>query len=219
MHTMQNQSFRQKRSVAVRPLQLRRLARGALRGLLLALLSIGAFVLVLCALIVVQGRRDETQPAGAAVVLGAAQWNGAPSPVLQARLDHAVDLYRRGLVGTIILTGGVGAGDSISEAAAGREYLLQRGVATTTLLLEEQGTTTWESMQNAAQLARANGTSSVLVVSDSYHMLRSLKMAQDLGLKAYASPIRANRMEGRVAEARYVLREAGAYLAYVFARM
>jgi len=196
----------------------RQMGRGFMRALTLALISVILLVTLICVLIVFQGRRDETQPAGAAVVLGAAQWNGTPSPVLQARLDHALDLYRRGTVSRIILTVGVGKGDSISEAAAGRDYLVAQGVATTTLLLEQQGTTTWESMQNAAELARANGVNSVLLVSDAYHMLRSLKMAHDLGLNAYASPIRpANRVES-LDEAQHVLREAGAYLVYVFAR-
>ncbi|HEU5013730.1 MAG TPA: YdcF family protein [Roseiflexaceae bacterium] len=201
-----------------RTIDLRQIGRGIARSLLLALLSLILLVALICVLITFQGRRDETKSAGAAVVLGAAQWNGSPSPVLQARLDHALDLYRRGTVGKIILTGGVGQGDSVSEAAAGRDYLVQHGVTTPTLLLEQQGTTTWESMQNAAELARANGINSVLLVSDAYHMLRSLKMAHDLGLNAYASPIRpANGIES-LDEAMHVLREAGAYLLYVFAR-
>ncbi len=196
----------------------RQIGHGLVRGLILTLISVILLVTLICVLIVLQGRRDETQPAGAAVVLGAAQWNGTPSPVLRARLDHALDLYRRGTVSRIILTGGVGAGDNTSEASASRDYLVQQGVATTTLLLEQQGTTTWESMQNATALARSNGVNSVLLVSDSYHMLRSLKMAHDLGLNAYASPIRpANSIES-LDEAQHVLREAGAYLVYVFAR-
>ena len=199
-------------------IDLRQIGRGIARSLVLALLSLILLLALICVLIAFQGRRDETQPAGAAVVLGAAQWNGTPSPALRARLDHALDLYRRGTVSKIILTGGVGEGDSISEAAAGRDYLVAQGVATTTLLLEQQGTTTWESMQNAAELARANGVNSVLLVSDAYHMLRSLKMARDLGLNAYASPIRPVNGVSSLEEARYVLREASAYLAYVFAR-
>lgn len=199
-------------------INVQQIGRGMARSLALALTSLVVLVALICVLIALQGRRDETQPAGAAVVLGAAQWNGSPSPVLQARLDHALDLYRRGTVGKIILTGGVGQGDSVSEAAAGRDYLVQHGVATTTLLLEQQGTTTWESMQNAARLARANGINSVLLVSDAYHMLRALKMAHDLRLNAYASPIRPASGIESLDEAMHVLREAGAYLLYVFAR-
>ena len=94
-----------------------RLLAGILRGLLVIAVALLALLGMACALIVVQGRRDEAQQigagqVGAALVLGAAQWNGDPSPVLRARLDHALDLYRRGQVRQIILTGGVGAGDT-----------------------------------------------------------------------------------------------------------
>lgn len=188
-----------------------------LRGLALASASALALLLVICALVLVQGRRDETREAGAAIVLGAAQWNGDPSPVLQTRLNHALELYRRGTVRQLILTGGVGQGDTISEAAAGRDYLLERGVSPDDLLLEEQGQTTWDSLRSAAEIARANGIESVLLVSDSYHMLRSLKMAYDLGLDAYPSPTRASRDAPlSLLLATHVLREAGAYLMYVF---
>jgi uncharacterized SAM-binding protein YcdF (DUF218 family) len=181
--------------------------------------SVGALVALICALIVLQGQRDEARPAGAAVVLGAAQWNGVPSPVLQARLDHALDLYRRGYVKQIILTGGVGRGDTLSEAAAGRQYLLEHGIPEDALLLEEEGTTTWKSMQNVARIARSNGIGTILVVSDRFHMLRALKMARDLGLAAYGSPAQTSPIAAYPLEqARYVVREAWAYLAYLFAR-
>ena len=189
------------------------------RGLVLSATSVAALSALICVLIVVQGQRDEARPAGAAVVLGAAQWNGEPSPVLRARLDHALDLYRRGYVSHIILTGGAGRADSISEAAAGMQYLVERGLPAEALLLDEQGTTTWESMRNAAALARANGIGAVLLVSDPFHMLRSLKMARDLGLAAYGSPTRTSPIsENGAAELRYVVRESWAYLVYLFVR-
>jgi uncharacterized SAM-binding protein YcdF (DUF218 family) len=197
----------------------RRTVRGLLRGLMVSSASVGALVALICALIVLQGQRDEARPAGAAVVLGAAQWNGVPSPVLQARLDHALDLYRRGYVKQIILTGGVGSGDTLSEAAAGRQYLLEHGIPADALLLDEEGTTTWKSLQNVAQIARTNGIGTILVVSDRFHMLRALKMARDLGLAAYGSPAQTSPIAAHSLEqARYVVREAWAYLAYLFAR-
>jgi uncharacterized SAM-binding protein YcdF (DUF218 family) len=200
-------------------LQVLRMLRALLRGLLLAGISAGLLVALVCALIVVQGQRDDARASGAAIVLGAAQWNGDPSPVLRARLDHALDLYHRGVVKRIILTGGVGTGDRVSEAAAGRQYLLDRQLSAEVLLLEEQGTTTWENMRNAADLARDNGVDTVLLVSDPFHMLRSLKMARDLGLSAYGSPTRTSPISGnRAEEARYVVRETWAYLLYLFAR-
>src|SRR5262245_27195005 len=101
----------------MRKIQVLRILKGLLRGLLLVGVSAALLAAVVCGLSVVQGQRDDARESGAAVVLGAAQWNGDPSPVLQARLDHALDLYHRGVVKRIILTGGVGPGDRFSEAA------------------------------------------------------------------------------------------------------
>ena len=198
--------------------------RGAARGLLLVAGSLLGLIAVLCVLIVLEGRRDDAPQVGlgrvgAAVVLGAAQWNGDPSPVLRARLDHALDLYQGGRVRQIILTGGVGPGDATSEADAGRAYLLDRGVAPEALLLEQTGTTTLESLRNTAEIARANRIGAVILVSDPFHMLRALKMARDLGLIAYGSPTRTSPISGNtLEEIRYVVRESWAYLVYLFAR-
>ena len=201
-----------------------RLLAGFLRRLIVIAVALLVLLGLVCALIVAQGRRDEAQQVGAgqvgaALVLGAAQWNGDPSPVLRARLDHALELYRRGQVRQIILTGGVGSGDTTSEAAAGKQYLIDRGMTADALLLEEQGTTTWESLRNAAPLARTNRIGAVLLVSDPFHMLRSIKMARDLGLIAYGSPTRSSPISaGSAEETRYILREAWAYMVYLFAR-
>ncbi len=201
-----------------------RVLRGLLRGLLLIAASVLAVLALVCVLILLEGRRDDAQQVGAgrvgaAVVLGAAQWNGDPSPVLRARLDHALDLYRRGQVRQVILTGGVGSGDTTSEAAAGKQYLLERGVPADALLLEETGSTTWESLRNVVPIAQANRIGAVMLVSDPFHMLRSLKIARDLGLIAYSSPTRTSPISDNLAEqARFVLREAWAYLVYLFAR-
>lgn len=198
--------------------------RGAARGLLLVAGSLFGLIAVLCVLIVLEGRRDDAPQVGrgrvgAAVVLGAAQWNGDPSPVLRARLDHALDLYQGGQVRQIILTGGVGPGDATSEADAGRAYLLDQGVAPEALLLEQTGTTTLESLRNTAEIARANRIGAVILVSDPFHMLRALKMARDLGLIAYGSPTRTSPISGNTfEEIRYVVRESWAYLVYLFAR-
>lgn len=197
----------------------RRILLGFLRGLLTSCCCLLALVALVCLLIVLQGRRDDVRSAGAAIVLGAAQWNGTPSPVLGARLDHALDLYKRGYVSHIILTGGVGPGDTTSEAAAGKQYLVARGLPAEALLLDEHGATTWESLRDSAVLVRANGIGAVLLVSDPFHMLRSLKMARDLGLVAYGSPTRSSPISGSVVtEAGYVVRESWAYLVYLFTR-
>ena len=199
-----------------------RLLAGFLRGLIVIAVALLALLGLSCVLIVIQGQRDEAEQVGggqvgAALVLGAAQWNGDPSPVLRARLDHALELYRRGQVRQIILTGGVGIAPARDRA--GKQYLIEHGMAADALLLEEQGTTTWESLRNAVPLARANRIGAVLLVSDPFHMLRSIKMARDLGLIAYGSPTRSSPIAaGSAEETRYVLREAWAYLVYLFAR-
>jgi len=199
--------------------QVQRMLKGFVRGLLMSVISVFVFLLCICILIVVQGSRDEQRQSAAAIVLGASQWNGEPSPVFRARLNHAMDLYRRGLVGKIILTGGTAEGDTISEAEAGRRYLVAQNLPNEVLLLDEQSTTTWENLQNAAEIARNNGINSVLLVSDPFHMLRSLKMARDLHLVAYGSPTRTSPISGnRLEELRYIAREAGAYLIYVLAQ-
>ena len=204
---------------AMQKMQALSFLKRLLRGILLAGISAALLAALIGALIVVQGQRDDQRDSGAAVVLGAAQWNGDPSPVLRARLDQALELYHRGVVKRIILTGGVGAGDRLSEAAAGKQYLLDRQLSAEVLLLDERSTTTWENLQNAADLARANGIDTVLLVSDPFHMLRSLKMARDLGLSAYGSPTRSSPISGnRSEEARFVVREIWAYLVYLFAR-
>src|SRR5215211_1570801 len=114
---------------AMRRLYVARGLRGLARGLALAALSVVAMLALICVLIVLQGRRDDLQNlgvgrVGAAIVLGATQWSGDQSPALRARLDHALDLYRRGQVRLIVLTGAVGAGETVSQAAAGKQYLL-----------------------------------------------------------------------------------------------
>ena len=102
---------------------------------------------------------------------------------------------------------------------AGKQYLIDHGMTADALLLEEQGTNTWESLRNAVPLARANRIGAVLLVSDPFHMLRSIKMARDLGLIAYGSPTRSSPIAaGSAEETRYILREAWAYMVYLFAR-
>ena len=202
---------------------LRRL-RGLARGLAVVALSVGALVALICALVVAEGQRDDLQDSGvgrvgAAIVLGAAQWNSDPSPVLRARLDHALDLYRRGQVRLIVLTGGVAPGDTTSEAGAGKQYLIERGLPAEVLLTEDTSTTTWENLRNSVPLVQSNRIGAVVLVSDPFHMLRALKMTRDLGLIAYGSPTRTSPIsDSRAQQARYVVREAWAYLLYLFAR-
>ena len=135
-----------------------------------------------------QGLHDERRPVDAILVLGAAQWNGEPSPILQARLDHALELYREGYAPRLVVTGGVGDGDDYSEAAVAAAYLLARRVPAEAILLEDQGRSSLESIRAAAALLHERGMWRVLLVSDPPHMLRILRMARSAGLEAYGSP-------------------------------
>lgn len=148
--------------------------------------------------VAVTGARDERVSADAIAVLGAAQYNGRPSPVFRARLDHAATLYRLGLAPVVLVTGGVGAGDSLSEADVGRAYLLGLGVSASAAVALPAGSDTYASMAEVAGWFRGRGSRRVLLVSDAFHMLRLRILAPRLGLVAYTSgaptsPIRASR--------------------------
>ncbi len=163
---------------------LRRSARALLGlALLAAVALVAAFVVVLTTATV-----DERRPADAIVVLGAAQYNGRPSPVLQARLDHALKLYRANLAPRVVVTGGVGRGDVESEATVGKRYLTARGVPASAVVLEAEGHSTGESMTAVAAWARKAKVKTVLLVSDPFHMARLRVEARRTGITAYLSP-------------------------------
>jgi len=144
------------------------------------------------AAVLVWSSRDEARPAQAIVVLGAAQYAGKPSPVLRARLDHALDLWNRHLASLLILTGGMGSGDTTSEAAVGRNYARKRGVPDSAILVENRGRTTSESMQAVAGMLEVRGLQSALLVSDPFHMLRLRILARRFGFTPYTSPTRTS---------------------------
>ncbi|MQA89125.1 MAG: YdcF family protein [Gemmatimonas sp.] len=155
------------------------------------------------------GRKDEARPADAIVVLGAAQYDGRPSPVLKARLDHAIDLHTRGFSERMILTGGVGVGDTVSEAEVGRRYAIGEGVPAKDILLERGGLSSGESMRAVVVLMESHGLSSAILVSDPFHMLRLRLLASRLDLDAYSSPTRSSPIGlGSHDEWWHVLRES-----------
>jgi uncharacterized SAM-binding protein YcdF (DUF218 family) len=166
------------------------------------------------------GRRDQAQKADAIVVLGAAQYVGRPSPVLRARVDHAVSLWKRGLAPALILTGGIGVGDTTSEAAVARKYAMSKGVPDHAIVLEINGRTTSESIRAVARIMADREQKSVILVSDPFHMLRLSILARRHGLEPYTSPtptspITSNREE----RWKYVVSESVKVpLAYIFER-
>ncbi len=159
--------------------------------------------------VLLTGRRDEARPADAIVVLGAAQYEGRPSPVLRARLDHALDLYRRGLAPVVIVTGGVGVGDTTSEARVGRNYLAKHGVPDSAIMMEARGLTTSQSLHTVRAMLDGLPGRSVLLVSDPFHMLRLSILADRLGMDAYTSPTRTSPIAASgMQQLRYVLAES-----------
>jgi uncharacterized SAM-binding protein YcdF (DUF218 family) len=134
------------------------------------------------------GQQDGRQHVDAIVVLGAAQYNGRPSPVLAARLDHAIELYKDGLAPYLITTGGKLQGDNFTEAQTGYRYAKARGVPASAILMETTGRNTLESMEHVRAIFDAHGLHTALFVSDRSHMLRVLRLAQDQGIEAWSSP-------------------------------
>jgi|GEM_PF-65722 len=183
-----------------------------------------AAVLILVPLMVIgvmtavywQARHDEARPVDAIVVMGAAQYNGRPSEVLAARLDHALNLYQEGLAPVIIVTGGNQPGDVYTEAGTSEQYLLDRGVPQNAILMEDEGRDTWASMQNVAAVTQGTDIRTVLIVSDGFHLFRSERMAEAVGFDAYSSAAPNSPIKPwSGAEFSYVIRETGAVILQV----
>jgi uncharacterized SAM-binding protein YcdF (DUF218 family) len=165
--------------------------------------------------IVQQGDRDEQRPVDAIVVLGAAQYDGRPSPVFKARLQHAVGLYEAGVAPLLVVTGGKADGDRTTEAAVAREYAEAHAVPTAAIIGEDRGRNTLESLQGVAALLKERDLRRVVFVSDRLHMLRVLRIAQDLGLEAYGSPTATSPTdEGTRPRVDALVHELGALTAY-----
>jgi uncharacterized SAM-binding protein YcdF (DUF218 family) len=135
-----------------------------------------------------QAVRDEARSAAAIVVFGAAEYNGVPSPVFKARLDHTFDLEERGLAGTVITTGGSGGDPHFTEAGVGRDYLIQQGMAEGKIVPETRSQTTWESIQAVTRLLEAHHAHTCVAVSDGFHLYRIKLMFAAQGVTAYGSP-------------------------------
>jgi uncharacterized SAM-binding protein YcdF (DUF218 family) len=151
------------------------------------------------------------------LVLGAAQYNGVPSPTLRWRLEHAVKLYREGVAPAIVTVGGKMPGDNYTEAEAGRNWLVkQRGVPADRVVAVPVGSDTLESVQAVGVRFKQLGWDSAVIVTDPWHGLRSKKMAEDNGIEAAASPTRSGpSVQTRDTQFNYIVRETGGYLSYV----
>ncbi|MFN2564295.1 MAG: YdcF family protein [Gemmatimonadaceae bacterium] len=183
--------------------------RALLRLAWYASIIVFAIWLVALGAVIAWGSRDRAQRSDAIVVLGAAQYWGRPSPVLRARLDHAVGLYRRGMAPRVVLTGGVGVGDTTSEAAVSRKYVIGEGIPDSAILLETTGRTTRESLRSVARMLQSGQDRRVILVSDPFHMLRLDILARRFGLVPYTSPTRTSPISANTGETwRYYITES-----------
>ena len=179
----------------------------------LALAVSTAFLALTGVRIVREGSLQELHPADAIVVFGAAEYAGHPSPVLRARLDHAFDLFRKGIAPVVITTGGAASDPSFSEGGVGRDYLQRRGIPERNLIAETQGSDTAQSALRVAVIMRANGLHSCVAVSDAYHVFRIKKLLEHEGIgPVYVAPRPDSRPRGVAQRAYAVLREASSYL-------
>ena len=165
-----------------------RVLRTVLQVGVAALLGSIALVAYMALQITERGKLDERQPVDAIVVLGAAQFNGRPSDVFKARLEHAVALWNEGWADWFIVTGGKLPDDNTTEAEVAREWAIANGVPGDRILAEDRGRTTLESLEAVRRIYRQNEMQTGLFVSDRTHMLRVLRMARDMGIDAFGSP-------------------------------
>jgi len=160
-------------------------------------------------------RVDDRRPVDVVVVLGAAQYDGSPSPIFAARLRHARDLYDQGVAARIVTVGGRRAGDGFTEADAGRRYLVDRGVRGEAVMAIGEGSDTLGSLRAVAAAADQRGWHTALLVSDPWHSLRARTMARDSGLQAWTSPTHSGPVvRTRETQVRYIIRETAALLFY-----
>ncbi|MGA2434166.1 MAG: YdcF family protein [Bryobacteraceae bacterium] len=182
------------------------------RVALIALLAISAALVVRTAMhIERQATREDARPADVIVILGAAEYRGKPSPVLKARLDHGLELYREKKAPLILTTGGAGGDTMYTEGSVGRDYLVRHGVPSEAILVEMEGDTTMYSTAAAAEIMRRMGLKSCIVVSDGYHIFRAKKMLEAEGIQVYGSP-RPTQPQSTLREWWLYTRQAVGYL-------
>jgi uncharacterized SAM-binding protein YcdF (DUF218 family) len=160
-------------------------------------------------------REDSRRQSDAIVVLGSAQYNGKPSAIFAARLEHARKLYAAGVAPVVVTVGGNRAGDNFTEAEAGRDYLAAEGVPAKALLAVPEGSDTLQSVQDVASVFRRHGWTTAVLVTDPWHVMRAERMADDSGIDAVGSPTRQGpAVATRTTQFQYIVRETAAYLVY-----
>lgn len=179
----------------------------------IVILAIVLFWAVLIFNIYQNSLTNDNQKVDAIVVLGASQWNGRPSPVLKARLDHAHELYKKDVADYIVLTGGMAKGDNISESKVGKNYLSKKGVPRSRILIEEKGRTTKESLKNIKDIINSYKFDRILFVSHGYHLYRVKKIAKDNNMnEIYVSAVEVKDKELKF---KYIIRESFINILYL----
>ncbi len=203
------------RPVAPPRARRRRAVRWTSSILITVLLLASGVIFGTAALVLMQARTDEARPVDAIVVMGAAQYNGRPSPVFESRLEHTLALYEEGLAPFIVVTGGKQPGDAYTEAETAQQWLIDRGVPVDAILMETAGRSTQDSIEGVAGVLPSEGTS-LLVVSDGFHLFRSELMFRDVGFEAFSSPAPDSPIRPwSGTELAYVVRETGGVLAFL----
>jgi uncharacterized SAM-binding protein YcdF (DUF218 family) len=193
----------------------RRILKWAVLLIIVVLVSISAYWAYLYRAVRASAALDEAQAADVIVVLGAAQYNGRPSKILKARLDHVLQLYKKGYSKAVITTGGYGPDPNYSEAQVSTKYLTEHGVDAEHIITEQASLTTRDSISAAADMMKSKSWTTVVVVSDGFHLYRLKEMFDDAGIVAYASPAPASPIEGSASQRFwYSLREVILFSAY-----
>jgi uncharacterized SAM-binding protein YcdF (DUF218 family) len=189
---------------------------GLIGRVVLAVVVAAALIVVSTGLAIWWTARQDSRPtADAIVVLGSAQYNGVPSSIFEARLEHALRLYEAGVAPVVVTVGGKAAGDQFTEAEAGRDYLADAGLPDDALLAVQEGVDTLESMRAVSAEFADRGWSTAVLVTDPWHVMRTERMAEDAGIDAESSPTRQGpSVYSRTTQFRYILRETAAYLLY-----
>lgn len=169
--------------------------------------------------IVSYGRRDDAIQSDVAVVLGAAAWDRKPSPVLEERINHAIDLYKRKVVKKVLFTGGFGNGAAMAESEVARDYAIAQGVQATDILTETKSHSTLENVKQAQAVLKSTQLETVVLVSDPLQMRRAMLMMQDLGISAVSSPTPTSRYRTRDRKLEFLFEEVYKYVIYRVAKI
>jgi len=179
--------------------------------LIAVVIVLGAFSSIFLTILSDAGKQ-ELHPADAIVVFGAAQYDGRPSPVFRARLDHADQLFRKGLATVVITTGGSAADPKFSEGGVGHDYLMRKGIPESALIAETQASDTAESAERVAVIMRKNHMTSCLAVSDAYHMFRIRMLLVHQGLRVFLVPRPDSRPKSAWLSTLALMKESASYL-------